>query len=160
PASPPLASARQIGPQRQRHSGQQTSGPLVQLYNNTHAFMQSHRLKGFASSAPSPRLRSNPHRARGTVPYPPRFRALAFGRRPSERPDRLGTPASENLHTTCTLHTNLHTSGLMHCSEAGSSAKRSSLATPTAIGFWEPQGGFQGGDAGRSSRGSGARRRG
>src|ERR1700693_3859707 len=35
-----------------------------------------------------------------SVPYPPRFRALAlFGRRPPERVDRLGIPASENLHT-------------------------------------------------------------
>jgi hypothetical protein len=33
------------------------------------------------------------------VPHPPRFRALAlFGRRPPERVDRLGIPASENLH--------------------------------------------------------------
>jgi hypothetical protein len=35
------------------------------------------------------------------VPHPPRFRALAlFGRRPPERVDRLGIPASENLHKT------------------------------------------------------------
>jgi hypothetical protein len=33
------------------------------------------------------------------VPHPPRFRALAlFGRRPHERVDGLGIPASENLH--------------------------------------------------------------
>jgi hypothetical protein len=35
------------------------------------------------------------------VPYLPRLRALAlFGRRPSERGDSLGMPASENLHNT------------------------------------------------------------
>jgi hypothetical protein len=35
-----------------------------------------------------------------SVPYLPRLRALAlFGRRPSERGDSLGMPASENLHT-------------------------------------------------------------
>jgi hypothetical protein len=34
-----------------------------------------------------------------SVPYLPRLRALAlFGRRPSERGDSLGMPASENLH--------------------------------------------------------------
>jgi hypothetical protein len=35
------------------------------------------------------------------VPHTPRFRALAlFGRRPPQRVDRIGIPASENLHKT------------------------------------------------------------
>jgi hypothetical protein len=37
----PLASARQIGPHRQRHSGQQTPGPLVQPCKDTHALGQA-----------------------------------------------------------------------------------------------------------------------
>jgi hypothetical protein len=36
------------------------------------------------------------------VPHPSRFRALAlFGRRPPERTDGPGIPASENLHRSC-----------------------------------------------------------
>jgi hypothetical protein len=67
----PLAPARQIGPHRQRHSGQQPPGPLVQPYKDTHALGQSHGRDRFASFSLSPTPRSIPHRARGTASAPP-----------------------------------------------------------------------------------------
>jgi len=55
-----------------------------------------------------------------SVPCLPRLRALAlFGRRPSERGDSLGMPASENLHT----------NGLMHCNRQNYSITSSAMAS-------------------------------
>ena len=67
---------------------------------DTHASGQSHGRDRFASFSLSPTPRSIPHRARGTASAPPTAISClgAFRRRPPERVDRLGIPASENLH--------------------------------------------------------------
>jgi hypothetical protein len=65
-----------------------------------HGSPQADRGVRFNPTSASPNLRQNPHSARGTAPaYVPRFRALAlFGRRPQDRVDSVGIPASKNLH--------------------------------------------------------------
>ncbi len=87
-----------------------------------------------------------------SVPHTPRFRALAlFGRRPSERVDGLGIPASENLHRTC----------LPRCKKDRETfSSKARHAAPTRIGC--PQCSLRGDgcDDGSSSRGLEARLRG
>jgi hypothetical protein len=105
------ALARQH-PRSRRSAELAAIAPQILSSNARSASTYQHACQSFEPKPPyrQPRISStNTHvgcqfpiaPAAPSVPHTPRFRALAlFGRRPSERVDGLGIPASENLHIT------------------------------------------------------------
>src|ERR1700686_677685 len=83
PAAPTPVPLCQIGPQRHPPPGRAPCDPQL----CTHTYHRPPSQNDRVDRCRDPTLRSNLHSACCTsVPYPPRFRALAlFGRRPPER---------------------------------------------------------------------------
>jgi hypothetical protein len=116
-ADPPPKRHPPFAPALDRHRPR-SCRPVPSARNDSAILVNKPPLRSFSSArTPTPSCKiigsnASPHpfRARDraktpiepaapAVPFPPRFRALAlFGRRPSERADRLCIPASENLH--------------------------------------------------------------
>jgi hypothetical protein len=100
PAAPPLASARQIGPQPHRQSGRATHTPLVHATRRTHSSSQSNRVDRCGQSSPHRTTPLNPHSARcNGAPHPRDFVPWRFS--DAGRKSAWLLPAfrrSENLH--------------------------------------------------------------
>jgi hypothetical protein len=89
-----LARDRAANPVKQRAIRQYIPARMPKLRAKTTVSTASDQLHQHSRRRQFPIAPAAP-----SVPRTPRFRALAlFGRRPSERVDGLGIPASENLH--------------------------------------------------------------